>query len=78
MNPPEYDIIITEGHTTAKVDPKSAAGMVFLQIFYPMEFHHFISSGNLILMKDGDWHSLLARLELSKLSVKKIQSKSKS
>ena len=78
MNPPEYDIVITEGHTAAKVEPKSAAGMMFLQIFYPVEFHQFISSGNLILIKNGDWHSLLVRLELSRLSVKKIQSKSKS
>jgi hypothetical protein len=78
MNPPAYDIVITEGHTTAKVEPRSAAGMMFLQIFYPIEFHQFISSGNLILIKDGDWHSLLARLELSKLFIKKVSSKSKS
>ena len=75
---PEYDVLITEGHSTAKVEPKSAAGMAWLQIFYPQEFHGFIASGVMILLKDSDWHQLLVRLGLSKLVVKKVISKSKS
>lgn len=78
MARPEHDILITEGHATAKVEPKSAAGMVWLQIFYPQEFHGFIASGLMILLKDDDWHELLAKLEMSKLNVKKVISKSKS
>ena len=78
MAHPEHDILIIEGHSTAKLEAKSAAGMVWLQIFYPQEFHSFIASGMMILLKDNDWHVLLARLELSKLKVKKVISKSKS
>ena len=78
MNPPEQDILITEGHTAAKVEAKSAAGMMFLQLFFPENLHAFICIGSLVLIKDDEWNDLIIRLNMSKLVVKRISSKSKS
>lgn len=64
-----YDLFINVGYQNARLEPRSMAGLFFLQSRYHSHLHHQIARGKFFIARDGAFQQLLDAIKEKELEV---------